>query len=146
MKRLATIERELRLNGDYLEEQITESEFSMMDVVPLSQLARIVYESCKKTSDGLSDISTEVLSLYTVLKEVGEECSASNLLSTPKGLATIGTGSREALKHMQLLVGRSRIMEASLRLHSADPAELKSRFAVSTVKWSEILRYVVSDC
>jgi hypothetical protein len=123
--------------------------YSVGDFIALGQLAWQVYKSCKDAPGSFKNISSEVLSLHAVMKEVEETLSSCTLpQSKQASLVTITNGCKDALQDLQSLVDRYESLGLQtkrtwdrLRWHSNDIAELRARLTSNTVLLTAFLRY-----
>jgi hypothetical protein len=81
--------------------------YSVGDFIALGQLAWQVYKSCKDAPGSFRNISSEVLSLHAVLKEVEETLLSYTLpKSKQASLVTITSGCQDVLGDLQSLVNK----------------------------------------
>jgi hypothetical protein len=112
-------------------------EYSASDFLTIGQLAWTVYKTFRDTPESFNNISIEVLSLHTVLKEIEEIPSRQSLSESNKAsLATITNGCRNILQDLQTLVWKyeslglkSKDTWDRLRWGSNDIAVLRARLA-----------------
>ncbi|KAG4440044.1 hypothetical protein IFR05_004494 [Cadophora sp. M221] len=115
--------------------------FGVGDFIAVGKLAWSVYKSCKDAPESFSNISTEVLSLHAVLKEVEEALADEPLTeSKQRSLATVGNGCHGVLSDLQALVvkyeslgSQSRRTWDRMRWGSNDIAELRARLTSNTM-------------
>ena len=127
--------------------------FSSRDFTALGQLAWTVYKSCRDAPGSFNSISSEVLSLQAVVKEVEETLSGHPLpKSMQASLAVILTGCREVLQDLQALIDRYESLGSqSKRTFDRmgwgmnDIAELRARLTSNVVMLNTFMRHVPLD-
>src|ERR1700733_15560938 len=81
--------------------------FGVGDFIAIGTLALNLYKSCKEAPESFGNISSEVLSMHIVLKEVEEEVLARPLAPTKQErLEAIGEGCHLVLNDLDNLVKR----------------------------------------
>ena len=123
--------------------------YSVGDFIALGQLAWQVYKSCKDAPGSFRNISSEVLSLHAVLKEIEETLSSYALPESKKAsLGTIRSGCQDVLGDLQSLVNKYESLGSQtkrtwdrLRWHSNDIAELRARLTSNTLLLTAFIRY-----
>jgi hypothetical protein len=123
--------------------------YGVGDFVLLGQLAWQAYKSCKDAPESFKNISTEVLSLHVVLKEVEESLSSYSLpQSKQASLGSIASGCQDVLRDLQSLVDKYKSLGSQtkrtwdrLRWHSNDIAELRARLTSNIMLLTAFLRY-----
>jgi hypothetical protein len=123
--------------------------YSVGDFVTLGQLAWKVYKSCKDAPESFSNISQEVLSLHTVLKEAEEILSEQSLSASKQvSLKTVSDGCYRVLQDLQCLLARHESLGVKskrtwdrLRWGSQDIEALRSRLISNTVLLVAFIRY-----
>ena len=126
--------------------------YSVGDFIGLGQLAWQVYKSCKDAPGSFKNISSEVLSLHAVLKEVEETLSGCSLSQAKRAnLVKITSGCQDTLRDLQSLVNKYESLGTQtkrtwdrMRWHSNDIAELRARLTSNTVMLTAFLRYYIS--
>ena len=114
--------------------------YGIGDVIALAQLSWSVYTSCKDAPVSFQNVSQEVLSLHTVLKEVEANLSGSDL--TPQqqtGLRTVSDGCHSVLQELKGLVTKyenlgtqRKALWVRLRWGAKDIAEIRLRLISNT--------------
>ncbi|KAG0648122.1 hypothetical protein D0Z07_6030 [Hyphodiscus hymeniophilus] len=109
--------------------------FSVGDFIAVGQLAWQIYGRCKKAPADFKAISTQLISLHIVIKDVNETIEEWDLPDAKKyDLLRIGEGSKDTLDELDQLLRKysglgmkgTRTMDR-LRFPRAETAELKSR-------------------
>jgi hypothetical protein len=124
--------------------------YSVGDVIALGTLAWGIYKSCKEAPESFQDISSEVLSLYGVLKEAEETVFAQQLSpAKQERLKAVGDGCYRVLtdldnlcKKYQSLGTQSKRTWDRMRWGSEDIAELRARLVSNTGLLTAWIRYV----
>jgi hypothetical protein len=126
--------------------------YSVGDFVAVTQLAWTVYKSCRDAPESFNNISTELLSLHAVLKEVEEIISEQPLSETRRHhLATISHGCKCVLEDLRALVKKYESLGSQskrtwdrMRWGSNDIAELRARLTSNVVLLTAFLRLVIN--
>ncbi|XMA13413.1 hypothetical protein WAI453_006204 [Rhynchosporium graminicola] len=115
--------------------------FGVGDFLAVGKLAWAVYKSCKDAPESFSNMSTEVLLLHAVLKEVEEALADEPLTESKKlNLATIGSGCHSVLSDLQILLTKyesmgpqSRRTWDRMKWGSNDVTGLRARLTSNTI-------------
>ena len=123
---------------------------SFRDFIALGTLAWCVYKSCKGAPEAFGDISLEVLSLHTVLKEAEEAVFAHPLPPDQRQrLKAVGdecyyvlTDLDNLYKKYQSLGTKDKRAWYRMRWGSEDSVELRARLVSNTALLMAWMRYV----
>ena len=123
--------------------------YSVGDFIALGTLAWRVYKSCKEAPESFQDISSEVLSLYVVLKEAEETVFAQQLSpAKQERLNVVGDGCYLVLTDIDNLCKKYRSLGTQskrtwdrMRWGSEDIAELRARLVSNAGLLTAWIRY-----
>ncbi|CZT00757.1 related to L-2,4-diaminobutyrate decarboxylase [Rhynchosporium agropyri] len=123
--------------------------FGVGDFLAVGKLAWAVYKSCKDAPESFNNMSTEVLLLHAVLKEVEEALADEPLTESKKlSLATIGSGCHSVLSDSQILLTKyesmgtqSRRTWDQMKWGSNDVTGLRARLTSNTILLTTFLDF-----
>ena len=125
--------------------------YSVGDFTAIGAFAWNVYKSCRDAPDSFAELSSEVLSLYAVLKEAEETVFAQPLpLVQQERLKAVGDGCNHVLKDLQHLVMKYRSLGPGTQVKgirdrmmwgTENVSELRARLTSNTALLAAFIRY-----